>query len=65
MELDFLFEKEMFVGHLSGSAVERLPLAQVMIVGSWDRVLHQSPCKEPASSSACVFASLCVSFMNK
>ena len=24
----------------------------VMILGSWDRVLHQASCKEPASPSA-------------
>ena len=45
-------------GHLSGSVVERLPLAQVMIPGSWDRVPHQSPRREPTSPSACVSASL-------
>ena len=28
---------------------------------SWDRVPHQSPCMEPASPSARVSASLCVS----
>ena len=28
------------MGHLGGSVVERLPLAQVMIPGSWDRVPH-------------------------
>ena len=34
---------------MGGSVVERLPLAQVMILGSWDRVLHLGPCREPAS----------------
>ena len=29
--------------------------------GSWDRVLHQAPYREPASPSAYVSASLCVS----
>ena len=47
-----------FLGHLGGSEVEHLPLAQVVIPGSWDRVLHQAPCREPASPSACVSASL-------
>ena len=27
-------------GHLGGSVVKSLPLAQVVILGSWDRVLH-------------------------
>ena len=35
-----------YEGHLDGLVVEHLPLAQVMILGSWDRVLHQAPCKE-------------------
>ena len=39
-------------GHLGGSAVEHLPSAQVVILGSWDGVLHLS---------AYVSASLCVS----
>ena len=50
------------MGHLSGSVVEHLPLAQVVIPGSWDQVLHQAPCRQPASPSASnVSASLCVS----
>ncbi|KAM8951605.1 prostaglandin E2 receptor EP3 subtype isoform 1-T1 [Lycaon pictus] len=52
-------------GRLDGSAVERLPLAQGVTPGSQDRVPHQDPHREPASSSACVSASLCVSLMNK
>ena len=51
-------------GHLGGSVVERLSLAQVMILGSWDQVLHQVPCREPVFPfvyvSAYVSASLCV-----
>ena len=42
-----------------------MPFAQVVIPGSWDQVLHQAPHREPASPSACVSASLCVSLMNK
>ena len=52
-------------GHLGGSVVERLPLAQVVIPGSWDQVLHQAPQREPASPSAYVSGSLCVSLINK
>ena len=48
-------------GHLGGSVVERRPSAQGLIPGSWDRVLHRVPCMEPASPSACVSVSLCVS----
>ena len=47
--------------HLGGSVVERLPLAQGVIPGSWDQVLHRAPRGEPASPSACVSVSL----MNK
>ena len=49
--------------HLGGSVVECLPLAQVVILGSWDWVLHRAPCREPTSPSAYVSASL--SLMNK
>ena len=31
------------LGRLGGSVVERLPLAQGMIPGSWDRVLDGAP----------------------
>ena len=47
--------------HLGGSVFEHLPLAQVVVLGSQDRVLHRAPHKEPASPSAYV----CVSLMNK
>ena len=44
--------------HLDGSGSGHDP-------GSWDLVPHQALCREPASPSACVSPSLCVSFMNK
>ena len=53
--------KKKVSGSLGGSAVGRLPLAQGVILGSRDRVPHWSPCMEPASPSACVSASFCVS----
>ena len=55
----------LFLGCLDGSMVDRLPLAQGLIPGSWDRVPHWAPYREPASPSAYVSASLCVSLMNK
>ena len=36
-------------GRLGGSAVEHLPLAQGVIPGSWDPMLHGAPGREPAS----------------
>ena len=53
------------MGHLSGSVVEHLPLAQVVILGSEHRVLHWALHTEPASPSAYVSTSLCVSLTNK
>ena len=50
---------------MSGFIVERLPLAQVMIPGSWDRVPHWASCREPASPSACVSTSLATSLINQ
>ena len=52
-------------GCVGDSVVERLPLAQVVIPGSWDQVPYQAPCMEPASPSTYVSASLFVSLMNK
>ena len=49
------------LGRLGGSVVERLPLVQVVIMGSWDRVPCRAPRREPASPFVCVSASLCVS----
>ena len=37
-------QKAAVLGHLGGSVVECLPLAQFVIPGSWDRVLHRAPC---------------------
>ena len=42
-----------------------LPSAQGMILETQVQVLHQTPCMEPASPSACVSAPLSVSLMNK
>ena len=44
-------------GHLGGSIVERVPLAQLVIPGSWDRVPHPAPRRKPVSPSASVSAS--------
>ena len=41
------------------------PSVQGVILETWDGVPRQAPCMEPASPSACVYASLCVSLMNK
>ena len=48
-------------GCLGGSLVKHLPLTQVVILVSWDRVPHQASHREPTSPSACVSASLSVS----
>ena len=55
--------KNLMLGRLGGSVIVRLPLAQGVILGSWDQVLHWAPCREPASPSAYVSASL--SLMSK
>ena len=57
--------KELLWGHLGGSVVEHLPLAQVVIWGSWELGSPGIPHRETASPSACVSASLFVSLMNK
>ena len=49
------------MGRLDGSVVELLPSAQGVILGSWDGVPHWDPSREPASPSAYVSASLCLS----
>ena len=58
-------QEKMLKGHLGGPAVKHLPSAQVVILGSWDQVLHWAPSSKPASPSTCVSASLSVSLMNK
>lgn len=57
--------KKALWGHLGGSVIEHLPLAQVVIMGSWDRVPRQASHKEPASPFAYVSVSLSVFLMNK
>ena len=52
-------------GHLGGSVVECLTLAQVVIPGSWDRVPNGAPHGKPVFPSAYVSASFPVSLMNK
>ena len=52
-------------GWLSGLSIQLLLSAQVTVSGSWDRVPHRAPCREPASPSAYVSASLSVSLMDK
>ena len=45
--------------HLGGPVIERLPSAQVVILGSWDGVRHEAPLGgEPVSPSVCVSAPL-------
>ena len=46
---------------LGGSAVEHLPSAQGVILEPQDQVPHRAPCREPASPSTCVSASLSLS----
>ena len=52
------------LGHLGGSVVEHLPLAQGMILGSWDQVPQRAPMRNlvlPLPMSL----PLCVSLMNE
>ena len=53
--------KRLWGERLGDSVLERLPLVQGVILESWDRVPHGASCMEPASPSACVSASVCVS----
>ena len=50
-----------YAGHLGGSVVGHLRLAQGVIQGSWNQVPHWAPLRESASPSACVSASLFLS----
>ena len=67
LNLKKIKNKKKSLGHLGGSAVERLPLARGMISESRDRVPCRASCTVPAYPSACVSASLCVclSWINK
>ena len=56
-----LSSKRVGWGYQGGLVVEHLSV----ILGSWDRVLHPAPCREPTSPSACVSASLVVTLMNE
>ena len=42
-----------------------LPLAQGLMLGTWDPVPRRAPCTEPASPSACVSASLSLSLSHE
>ena len=59
------FNKNALKGCLGGLAAEHLPLAQVMIPGSWDGVPHRAPHREPASPSAWVSASVSLMLLKK
>ena len=52
------------LGRLSGSAVEHLLSAQVVILGFWDQVQPQVPCREPASPSLSLPLCVCVSLLS-
>ena len=54
----YLTQKYAKPGMPGGSVVECLPLAQGVILETWDQVLHRAPHLEPASPSACVSAPL-------
>ena len=52
-------------GHLRGSPVERLPLAQGVIPGFGIESPIGLPMRKPATPSSYVSGSLCMSLMNK
>ena len=59
---DFIPEMKIkYIGHLGDSVGEHLPLAQVVILGSWDRVPHRASHGEPPSPSAYVSVSFSLS----
>ena len=51
-------KKSLLRGRLGGSAVECLPSAHGVILGSRDQVPHRAPLREPISPFACVSASV-------
>ena len=53
MFTDSFFESFMSLGHVGGSVVEHLPLAQAVIPGSWDQVPHRAPHREPLLHKIC------------
>ena len=55
------------MGCLGGSAIERLPSAQGVILETRNQLPHRAPCMKRASPSACVcaFLSLSLSLINK
>ena len=55
-----LRSRKTFGGHLGGSVVEHLPLAQGMILESQDQVPHWAPCMEPASLPMSLPLCVCV-----
>ena len=57
---EWWIEKRAKMGRLGGSVVEGLPSAWGMIPEFQDGVPHRAPFREPASPSACVYASLSV-----
>ena len=63
--LNFSLCMKNFMGHLGGSMVEHLPLAQVMIPVSWDQVPHQALCRGASFSLCLCLASFSESLMNK
>ena len=56
-----ILKKKKIEGSLGGTAVWHLSLAQGVILETRDQIPGRAPCMEPASPSACVSASLCVS----
>ena len=64
-KVKLLLKQGHHLGHLDGSVVEHLPLAQVMISEPQDRVLQFAPFREAASPSPVISALVSVSLMNK
>ena len=53
------------MGHLGGSIVQCLPLAQIMIPGSWDGAPHQAPCSADSLLLPLLLPMLVLSLSNK